>query len=66
MSEPDDAFDGVIDLDVSASSRENLEVVVSFLYNQYPQLVKKMPSEEELDQAIERALGDYTVDLKHD
>lgn len=66
MSDPDDAFDSVIDLDVAASSRENLEAVVSFLHNQYPKVVESVPSSEELDEAIQAALNDYKPDIKHD
>lgn len=65
-SGPDYAFDEVIDLDVAFSSRENLETVVSSLHRMYPKLVKEMPSSEELDEAIEAALNDYTPDIKHD
>ena len=63
---PDDGFDEVIDLDVTASSRENLETVVSSLHKMYPTLVPKMPSNEDLDKAIEAALSDYKPDIKHD
>ena len=63
---PDDGFDEVIDLDVMASSRENLETVVSSLHKMYPTLVPKMPSNEDLDKAIEAALSDYKPDIKHD
>ena len=65
-AEPDDGFDNIIDLDVSASSRENLETVVSQLHSMYPKLVKAVPSSEELDKAIEAALSDYKPDIKHD
>lgn len=65
--EPDINFDEVIDLDISASSRENLETVVNALYNAYPKLFSQpKPSASELDQAIEAAMKDYTVDIKHD
>lgn len=63
---PDDGFDEIIDLDVAASSRENLETVVSSLHKMYPKLVPKMPTEEDLDKAIEAALSDYKPDIKHD
>ena len=63
---PDDGFDEVIDLDVTASSRENLETVVSSLHKMYPKLVPKMPSNDDLDKAIEAALSDYKPDIKHD
>lgn len=63
---PDDGFDEVIDLDVAASSRENLETVVSALHKKYPKLVPTMPNDEDLDKAIEAALSDYKPDIKHD
>lgn len=67
-SAPDDGFDTVIDLDVCASSRENLETVINRLYVEYPKLFQDqdMPTSEDMDAAIEAALNDYTVDLKHD
>lgn len=63
---PDDGFDEIIDLDVMASSRENLETVVSSLHKMYPKLVSKVPNDEDLDKAIEAALSDYKPDIKHD
>ena len=63
---PDDGFDEIIDLDVAASSRENLETVVFSLHKMYPKLVPKMPTDEDLDKAIEAALSDYKPDIKHD
>lgn len=63
---PDDGFDEVIDLDVAASSRENLETVVFALHKKYPKLVPIMPNDEDLDKAIEAALSDYKPDIKHD
>lgn len=65
-SSPDDTFDEIIDLDVAASSRENLETVVSALHKMYPKLVPQMPSDKDLDKAIEAALSDYKPDIKHD
>ena len=65
-SAPDDGFDEIINLDVAASSRENLETVVQSLHSMYPRLVKRMPSSEDLDKAIEAALDDYKPDVKHD
>lgn len=41
--QPDDAFDEVIDLDVAADSRTNLETVVKHLHNAYPKLVPDLP-----------------------
>lgn len=64
--DPDDGFDFVIDLDVTASSRENLETVVARLNSEYPKLFGKMPTGEDLDNAIEAALSDYKPDIKHE
>ncbi|EEP78627.1 conserved hypothetical protein [Uncinocarpus reesii 1704] len=65
--EPDINFDEVIDLDIALSSRENLDTVVSALYNIYPRLFDRpKPSASELDEAIEAAIKNYAVDLKHD
>ncbi|KAL4868309.1 hypothetical protein BDV12DRAFT_103734 [Aspergillus spectabilis] len=63
--EPDMSFDEVIDLDVTASSRENLEKVVKALHSAYPQLVKQVSSPEELDDAINYATSEYSVDVDH-
>ena len=63
---PDDGFDQYIDLDVSASSRENLETIIRALSNAYPKLVPFIPASEELDEAIDAALNDYEPDIKHD
>ena len=67
-SPPDDGFDLVIDLDVSASSRENLETIITKLYVEYPKLFgdQDMPTSDDMDAAIEAAMNDYTVDLKHE
>ena len=66
QTEPDDAFDDIISLDVALSSRENLETVVFHLHNHYPQLITSMPAPSDLDNAIEAALNDYTPAVKHD
>ncbi|KIW67422.1 hypothetical protein PV04_06680 [Phialophora macrospora] len=64
--EPDSDFDEVIDLDVSASSLENLETVVTHLYNAYPGLLpEEMPSDEDMQAAIDFALS-HEVATKHD
>ncbi|KAL5341770.1 fungal tRNA ligase phosphodiesterase domain-containing protein [Aspergillus crustosus] len=63
--EPDMSFDEVIDLDVTASSRENLEKVVNALHSAYPQLVKQVPTPQELDDAINFATSEYNVDVDH-
>lgn len=64
--EPDNTFEHVIDLNVAASSRENLETVVSQLNSEFPKLFGAMPSGEDLDKAIEAALNDYKPDIKHE
>ncbi|KAK2771060.1 hypothetical protein FQN53_005238 [Emmonsiellopsis sp. PD_33] len=61
----DYGFDEVIDLDVTASSRENLEKVVSSLHNTFPKLMNGlMPTSTDLDNAIEHAMNNYTVEAK--
>ncbi|KZZ91251.1 tRNA ligase [Ascosphaera apis ARSEF 7405] len=65
--EPDNAFDHIIDLDPRLSSRENLEKVVTSLHEHFPALMHEhMPSASDLDDAIDKAIKDYTVDMKHD
>ena len=59
--EPDSEFDEIIDLDVSASSRENLEKAAAALHAKYPQLVDHMPTAQELDEAIDWAVNKYQV-----
>ena len=63
---PDDGFDEIIDLDVGASSRENLETVVNAIHSAYPKLFEEFPSGEDLDAAIDAALKDYQPDIKHE
>ncbi|KAL5045708.1 hypothetical protein BDW71DRAFT_183178 [Aspergillus fruticulosus] len=63
--EPDQNFDEVIDLDVMATSRENLEKVVNTLRSAYPQLVTRAPSAQELDDAITYATSEYAVEVDH-
>jgi tRNA ligase len=63
---PDNAFDLVIDLDVLASSRDNLETVISKLHEEYPKLFTgEMPSADDLDDAIADSMKEV-VDIKHD
>lgn len=64
--EPDDGFDHIIDLEVSASSRENLDTVISKLHKFYPKVLEKVPPPNELDDAIQSALTEYQPDIKHD
>jgi tRNA ligase len=59
--DPDEHFDHVIDLDVCASSRENLEAVVHAMHDAYPLLVPEIPTPEALDAAIAAAMHDYEV-----
>ncbi|AEO66641.1 6b83b6a4-e679-46de-a926-846fd8b6586e [Thermothielavioides terrestris] len=63
--EPDAGFDAVIDLDPTAGSRENLEVVISELHRLYPNFVKEVPSAEDMDAAIQTALESYKPDVRH-
>lgn len=63
---PDNGFDLVIDLDVTKSSRENLETVISKLSSEFPKLFQDMPTADDLDKAIEAALNEYNPDIKHD
>ncbi|KAL8672160.1 MAG: hypothetical protein Q9168_003359 [Polycauliona sp. 1 TL-2023] len=65
-SSPDDGFDEIINLDVASSSRENLETVVNALHEYSSQLVHEVPDSHDLDLAIDAALNDYQVDIKHD
>lgn len=67
-SPPDDGFDTVIDMDVVADSRQNLETVITRLYVEYPKLFgdQDMPTADDMDVAVEAALRDYTVDIKHE
>jgi tRNA ligase len=62
---PDDGFDDIIDLDPSAGSRKNLEIVVQRLHRIFPKLIPKVPSAEKLDEAIQYALDNYKPDLRH-
>jgi len=64
-SRPDDGFDVIIDLDPAVGSRMNLETVVKQLQRYFPNLVKETPSSEQLDAAIEAAIG-YEPDFKHE
>jgi tRNA ligase len=65
LTQPDDGFDAVIDLDPTADSRQNLETVVGQLNDLYPKLFSDMPSSEDLDIAIEAALKEYRPDIRH-
>lgn len=67
-SAPDDLFDLIINLEPTASSRENLEVVIEKMFETYPALFegKDMPTDTDMDDAIQWALNDYTPDFKMD
>ncbi|UNI19205.1 RNA ligase (ATP) [Purpureocillium takamizusanense] len=62
---PDDGFDVIVDLDPTVGSRTNLETVVKKLQQYFPNLIKEMPSSEQLDAAIEAAIG-YRPDFKQE
>ncbi|KAF4556938.1 RNA ligase-like protein [Elsinoe fawcettii] len=64
-SDPDEMFDHVIDLDVAADSRQNLETVVRSLSEAFPNLIPEMPSAADMDYAIAHALNEYIPDVKH-
>lgn len=66
--DPDAAFDEVIDLDVAASSLENLETVITRLYNSYPGLfTEEMPTNQDMEDAISGAMNDVvSQDHMHD
>lgn len=62
---PDDGFDAVIDLDPTAGSRKNLEIVVNELKRLYPNLIEETPTAEDMDLAIKEAMNEYRPDLRH-
>ncbi|KAH6635086.1 fungal tRNA ligase phosphodiesterase domain-containing protein [Chaetomium sp. MPI-SDFR-AT-0129] len=63
--EPDDMFDFVIDLDPTAGSRDNLEIVINELHREFPNFLKEVPSAEDMDKAIQEALEGYSPDMRH-
>lgn len=65
---PDENFDLVINIDPVVDSRENLEVVINQLYETYPSLFegKDMPTNADMDEAINWAMNDYRPDVKVD
>ncbi|KGM92499.1 tRNA ligase [Paracoccidioides brasiliensis Pb18] len=66
-SDPDYGFDEVIDLNVMASTRENLEKVISVLHSTFPKLMNgKLPTSSDLDDAIDEVMKNYIVETKHD
>ncbi|KAI1365532.1 RNA ligase-domain-containing protein [Xylaria arbuscula] len=62
---PDDGFDFVIDLDPAQGSRVNVEKVVIELHKRYPSLIQDMPSVEDMDEAVKRAIEEYSPEIKH-
>ncbi|ATY66057.1 tRNA ligase [Cordyceps militaris] len=65
FARPDVGFDAFIDLNPVAGSRENLETVVTKLHEILPNVVKEVPTADQLDRAIESALG-FKPDFKHE
>lgn len=65
---PDDLFDLVINLDPTVESRENLESIIGKMFETYPALFegKPMPTNSDMDAAIQWAMNDYTPDFKMD
>jgi len=65
---PDELFDLVINLDPTLESRENLEVIISKMFETYPALFegREMPTDIDMDDAINWAMNDYKPDFKMD
>jgi tRNA ligase len=65
---PDDTFDLVVNLDPTVDSRENLEVIIGKMFETYPALFegRDMPTDVDMDSAVEWALNDYRPDFKMD
>ncbi|KAL1607639.1 tRNA ligase [Paraconiothyrium brasiliense] len=65
---PDENFDLIINIDPVVDSRENLEVIINQLYETYPALFegRNMPTNADMDEAIQWAMNDYTPDFKMD
>jgi tRNA ligase len=65
---PDALFDLVINLDPTVDSRENLEVIISNMFETYPALFDgtEMPTDTDMDAAISWAMNDYRPDFKMD
>lgn len=62
---PDSYFDWIIDLDPTKDSRANVETVVRELHQRYPSLITRLPSDEEMDEAVKAAIENYKPDLRH-
>ena len=66
-NDPDSNFDEVINLDVTATSLENLETSINALHTAYPELLgDELPTHADMEEAIDFAMKNYTVDTKHD
>jgi tRNA ligase len=65
---PDELFDLIINLDPTVESRENLEVIIGKMFETYPALFegREMPTDTDMDAAIQWAMNDYTPDFKMD
>lgn len=65
---PDALFDLIINLDPTVDSRENLEVIIGKMFETYPALFegKDMPTDTDIDRAMQWALKDYRPDFKMD
>lgn len=65
---PDELFDLVINIDPTVESRDNLEVIIGKMFETYPALFrgKDMPTDTDMDAAIEWAMNDYKPDFKMD
>jgi tRNA ligase len=65
---PDEHFNLVINLDPTVDSRENLEVIIGRMFETYPALFEgqEMPTDTDMDAAIQWAMNDYTPDFKMD
>ncbi|KAF9740483.1 fungal tRNA ligase adenylyltransferase [Paraphaeosphaeria minitans] len=65
---PDENFDLIINLDPVVDSRENLEAIISQLYETYPALFdgRNMPTNADMDDAIHWAMHEYQPDFKMD
>ncbi|KAF2667942.1 tRNA ligase [Microthyrium microscopicum] len=65
-SPPDCDFDTIIDLDPLVDSRENLELIISRLSDEYPKLFPSdLPTASDLDDAIAFAMSGYKPETKH-
>lgn len=64
--DPDASFDQIINLDVAASPEEQLETVVTHLYNAYPSLFSdEMPTHQDMVDAVAFAQGERVM-FQHD